>query len=292
MKQPMSGRFVLTLLFLVSLFNYLDRWMLAILLPDIKSDLNLSDSEIGFISGIAFSLFYALMGIPIARLADRYSRRVIVSTAMAVWSAMTAICGLAQSFWQLALARVMVGVGEAGATPPSHSLISDLYPKDRRAFALAIYALGSPLGIFLGFLLGGWLTQEFGWRVALFSFGIPGLILAFVVFAKLPEPKRGAADDLRLTGAGTRHKSEHHIPAFLTHRQRSGVDRTIWVNPWPWIWPTATLERATTTASRRECRGARARSVGGARSMLRAPTETGPPGGRRWRQQGQPFQAR
>ena len=174
--------------------------MLAILLPDIKNELGLSDSEIGFISGIAFSLFYALMGIPIARLADRYSRRVIVSTAMAVWSAMTAICGLAQSFWQLAIARIMVGVGEAGATPPSHSLISDLYPKDRRAFALAIYALGSPLGIFLGFLLGGWLTQEFGWRVALFSFGVPGLILAFVVFLKLPEPKRGAADSVAADG--------------------------------------------------------------------------------------------
>ena len=190
----MANRLALALLFTVSLFNYLDRWMLAILIPAIKADLDLSDSQIGFITGIAFSLFYAVMGIPIARMADRYSRRIVVSCAMAVWSAMTAVCGLAQSFLQLAVARVLVGVGEAGATPPSHSLIADLYPRERRALALSIYALGSPLGIFLGFLFGGWLAQTFGWRVALYSFGIPGLVLAGVVFAFLKEPVRGQAD--------------------------------------------------------------------------------------------------
>jgi len=193
-------RTALGLLFIVSLFNYLDRWMLAILVPDIKADLDLSDSQIGFITGIAFSLFYAVMGLPIARLADRHSRRVIVSVAMALWSAMTALCGFAQSFIQLATARVLVGVGEAGATPPSHSLISDFYPRERRALALAIYGLGSPLGIFLGFLLGGWLTQNYGWRVALYSFGFPGLVLAGVVFFALKEPTRGAADGVDLSG--------------------------------------------------------------------------------------------
>ncbi len=191
---PAGARLALLLLFIVSLFNYLDRWMLSILVPAIKADLELSDTQIGFITGIAFSLFYATMGIPIARLADRHSRRLVIAGAMALWSAMTAVCGLAQSFTQLAIARVMVGVGEAGATPPSHSLIADLYPRERRAFAIAIYALGAPFGIFIGFLLGGWLTQVYGWRVALLAFGIPGLMLAGAVLALLKEPARGAAD--------------------------------------------------------------------------------------------------
>ena len=196
-KPVVAGaRLALGLLFIVSLFNYLDRWMLSILVPAIKADLELSDTQIGFITGIAFSLFYATMGIPIARLADRHSRRVVVSAAMALWSAMTAVCGLAQNFVQLAIARVMVGVGEAGATPPSHSLIADYYPRERRALAISIYGMGAPFGVFLGFLLGGWLTEAYGWRVALLAFGIPGLVLAGVVFAFLKEPRRGAADRL------------------------------------------------------------------------------------------------
>ncbi|MDE0513609.1 MAG: MFS transporter [Gammaproteobacteria bacterium] len=186
----------LALLFLVSFFNYMDRYMLAVLLPAIKADLQLSDTEIGFITGLAFTLFYATMGIPIARLADRYSRKNIIAIALTVWSAMTALCGLAQNFAQLAVARIMVGVGEAGASPPSHSLIADLFPVEKRARALSIYALGAPVGILVGFMLGGWITQLYGWRAALFTVGIPGILVALVVYRKLHEPERGAADGL------------------------------------------------------------------------------------------------
>ena len=186
----------LALLFLVSFFNYMDRYMLAVLLPAIKADLQLSDIEIGFITGLAFTLFYATMGIPIARLADRYSRKNIIAIALTVWSAMTALCGLAQNFAQLAVARIMVGVGEAGASPPSHSLIADLFPVEKRARALSIYALGAPVGILVGFMLGGWITQLYGWRAALFTVGIPGILVALVVYRKLHEPERGAADGL------------------------------------------------------------------------------------------------
>ena len=186
----------LGLLFLVSFFNYMDRYMLAVLLPGIKADLELSDSEIGFITGLAFTLFYATLGIPIARLADRHSRRKVIAAALAVWSVMTAICGLAQSFWQLALARVMVGVGEAGASPPSHSLIADLFQAKNRAAALSVFSLGAPVGILVGFTLGGWLSEIYSWRVALFVVAIPGLILASVVYRKLYEPRRGEADQL------------------------------------------------------------------------------------------------
>ncbi len=196
----------LALLFLVSFFNYMDRYMLAVLLPAIKADLQLSDTEIGFITGLAFTLFYATMGIPIARLADRYSRKNIIAIALSVWSAMTALCGVAQNFVQLAVARVLVGVGEAGASPPSHSLIADLFPVEKRARALSVYSLGAPVGILVGFMLGGWITQLYGWRAALFTVGIPGILVALVVYRKLHEPERGAADGLaQNSDASPRH---------------------------------------------------------------------------------------
>ncbi len=185
------------LLFMVSFFNYMDRYMIAVLLPSIKSDLDLSDTQIGFISGLAFTLFYATLGIPIARLADRFSRRKIIAIALAVWSFMTAACGLAQNFIQLAIARILVGVGEAGASPPSLSLISDCFPVASRARAISIFSLGAPVGILIGFSLGGWLTQHFSWRIALFSVGIPGILLSLLVYRYLYEPERGAADGIK-----------------------------------------------------------------------------------------------
>lgn len=188
----------MALLFGAALFNYADRYMLAILIPDIKAELDLSDTQIGFLTGLAFTLFYAIMGIPIARLADVYSRRKIISVALAVWSAMTAVCGLAQTFTQLLIARVLVGVGEAGCTPPSHSIVADTFPLKERAKALATYALGSPAGLLLGFLIGGWLTSAFGWRVALLAFGLPGLVYAAVIFYALKEPKRGHSDGVHI----------------------------------------------------------------------------------------------
>ncbi|MFL2770215.1 MAG: spinster family MFS transporter [Rhodospirillaceae bacterium] len=193
-----TQRLTLALLFGAALFNYADRYMLAILIPDIRAELELSDTEIGFLSGLAFTLFYATMGIPIARLADAYSRRTIISIAMAIWSAMTAICGLAQTFTQLLVARVLVGVGEAGCTPPAHSIIADTFPLNVRAKALATYALGSPAGLLLGFLIGGWLTSTYGWRVALLVFGIPGLLYAAVIFYTLREPQRGKSDGITI----------------------------------------------------------------------------------------------
>lgn len=194
---PVNGRAVrlaLALLFLVSFFNYMDRYMLAVLLPAIKADLDLSDTQIGFITGLAFTLFYATLGIPIARLADRSSRRAVIAVALAAWSMFTALCGLAQNFWQLAVSRVLVGVGEAGASPPSHSLIADLFPAGRRAAALGVFSLGAPAGILVGFSLGGWLSASYDWRLALFIVAVPGVLLSIVVWRRLPEPARGAAD--------------------------------------------------------------------------------------------------
>lgn len=186
--------YVLGVLLVVYTFNFIDRNILSILLQAIKADLGVSDKALGFLAGPAFALFYATLGVPIALYADRANRRNLIAGALALWSAMTALCGLAQNFWQLAVARIGVGVGEAGCSPPSHSLLSDYFPQAKRATALSIYSLGIPFGIMFGLLAGGWLLELVGWRIALMVVGLPGILLAVVVRYTLPEPERGAAE--------------------------------------------------------------------------------------------------
>lgn len=178
----------LTLLYF---FNFVDRQIIAILVEPIKADLGLADWQLGVVSGVAFAALYATLGIPVARLADRSHRVHIISVAVALWSAMTAACGLAQNFVHLVLARIGVGVGEAGLTPPAHSLIADMYPEERRATALAVYQLGVPTGALFGLLAGGLITDAWGWRVAFFAVGLPGVLLALVAKWAIPEPRAG-----------------------------------------------------------------------------------------------------
>ena len=190
-------RYVLGMLALVYVFNFTDRQILAILMQPIKEDLLLSDTQLGLLSGIAFALFYVTMGIPIARLADRYSRVNIISVSIFLWSLMTALSGLAGNFTQLLLARIGVGIGEAGCTPPAHSLLADYFARENRASALSIYSLGLPLGSVLGLMAGGWVAQIYGWRMAFFLVGLPGLVLALMVKFTIREPRRGLADGIR-----------------------------------------------------------------------------------------------
>lgn len=190
-----SGRaWVLAVLTLTYMFNHVDRQVLVILIEPIKQDLQIGDTQVGFLTGLAFALFYATLGIPVAMWADRGNRRNIISLALGIWSAMTALSGIAQNFWQLLLARMGVGVGEAGGTPPATSMIADLYPPQERATALGIYTGGIGLGIMAGFALGGYIYELYGWRAAFFVAGIPGLLLALIVRFTLPEPVRGLAD--------------------------------------------------------------------------------------------------
>ncbi len=191
-----QAKWTLAVLFVVYIFNFVDRQILSVLLVPIKAELGASDTAMGFLTGFAFALFYTTAGIPIARLADRTSRTTIIAVGLVVWSGMTAASGLARSFAQLALARVLVGVGEAAASPAAHSLISDYFPPARRATALAIYTMGANVGILLGLAGGGWLAQYFGWRAAFYVVGLPGLLMAVVVWLTLEEPPRGAADDV------------------------------------------------------------------------------------------------
>lgn len=182
------------MLVVVYTFNFIDRQILSILIEPIKTDLGVSDFGMGLLSGTAFAVFYATLGMPLALLADRWNRRNLIGLSLAVWSAMTALSGLAMNFWQLAAARIGVGIGEAGCSPSAHSMLADLYPAKQRATALGIYSLGIPIGIMFGLFAGGAIADAFGWRTAFFVVGIPGLILSAVVFFTIKEPPRGYAD--------------------------------------------------------------------------------------------------
>jgi MFS family permease len=194
--SPAYLRYALGLLCVVYVVNFVDRQVLAILLQSIKTDLGLTDLQLGLLSGTAFGLFYATLGIPIARLADRSSRKGVIAVCTAIWSAMTALCGTASGFASLLLYRVGVGIGEAGGSPPAHSLISDYFPPARRATALGIFSLGVPFGILVGFLAGGWLDQTLGWRQAFIVVGLPGLAVAALAALTLREPPRGHSEGL------------------------------------------------------------------------------------------------
>jgi predicted MFS family arabinose efflux permease len=189
-----SRYYALVLLTIIYSFNFIDRQLLAILQESIKADLGLSDGQLGLLTGFAFAVFYVTAGLPIARWADRGNRSNIVAASLFTWSFMTAISGLAQNYWHLLLARIGVGVGEAGGSPPSHSIISDIFPPEKRASAMGFYSTGVNIGILFGFLLGGWLNEYFGWRVAFMVVGAPGVLLAVLVWFTLPEPIRGMAD--------------------------------------------------------------------------------------------------
>ena len=195
-----AAHYALGILTIVYSINFIDRQLLSILQESIKADLMLSDAQLGLLTGFAFAVFYTFAGLPIASLADRSNRRNIVAISLTIWSGMTAISGLAQNYWQLLVARIGVGIGEAGGSPPSHSMISDIFPPEKRASAIGFYSMGISIGILFGFLFGGWLNEFFGWRVAFFVVGIPGVLLALVLFLTVPEPVRGLAENKASSG--------------------------------------------------------------------------------------------
>jgi MFS family permease len=190
---PSARRYyVLGILTLVYALNFLDRTIFNVLIEPIKKEFTLSDTTMGLLAGFGFVLLYSLLGIPIARVADRVNRRNIVAIAFAFWSAMTFLCGMASSVTTLALARIGVGLGESAGTPASQSLVADLFDKNERPRALGIYAIGTYLGVFMGYFIGGWVNQHYGWRMAFFSCGLPGVALAAILWLTISEPRRGA----------------------------------------------------------------------------------------------------
>lgn len=187
-------RYALGVLLLGYISSYVDRQIMGVVLPSIKAEFLLADWQLGFLSGIAFAIFYATLGMPIAFLADRSSRRNIIAAAIAIWSLMTAACAFVTGFGTLAIARIGVGIGEAGSSPPSHSMIADLYPAEERNGALAIYALGVYLGTMIAFAVGALVVSQYGWRAAFLLVGLPGIAIAALVRFTLVEPPRGHSD--------------------------------------------------------------------------------------------------
>ena len=188
--SPRYRSYVLALLTLGYVFNFVDRQVMTILLEPIKAEFNASDSAMGLLSGLAFALFYAVLGVPVARLADRWSRRNVLAISMTIWSAVTALCAGANSFAQLALLRVGVGIGEAGGTPPSQSLLTDYFPPERRALAQGVLAAAPNVGILVGLFGGALIADAYGWRSVFLVFGLPGVLLAVVLFLTVREPER------------------------------------------------------------------------------------------------------
>src|SRR5262245_4146299 len=178
-------RYALGLIFAVALINVCDRTIMSVLVVDIRKDLGLSDRDMGWLLGPAFATVHLIAGLPLARLADRASRRAIISLGLLAWSAMTALCGLAQGFGQLLAARMGVGIGEAAGSPPSHSLISDYLPPQRRALGLSILTIGATFGTGLGMIAGGWISYRWGWRSAFLAAAVPGILLALLLGSTL-----------------------------------------------------------------------------------------------------------
>ena len=192
-----GARAALALLTLIGTLNFMDRQLLSVLVEPIRAELHLSDTMFGLLTGLCFGLFYAVLGVPAAMLADRSNRVRLVGVACMVWSVFTAACGLAVNFWHIALARFGVGVGEAGGTAPSLSILSDYYPPESRAAVTGLFTVNGPLGAFLGISVGGWAAQEFGWRGSFFAIGLIGMLVAPVLLLLVREPVRGATEQRR-----------------------------------------------------------------------------------------------
>ena len=190
---PRYRYYVLILLTITYCLNFVDRQLMTILLEPIKNEFGVSDTAMGFLTGFAFALFYATLGVPVARLADNWSRRNVLAWSLAVWSGLTALCGAATSFAQMALLRVGVGVGEAGGTPPSHSLIADYFPPEQRSSAMSIHATGTQLGVMVGMFGGAVIADAYGWRTAFVVFGLPGVLLSLLIAKTVKEPIKEAA---------------------------------------------------------------------------------------------------
>ncbi len=225
---PAYRTYVLWLLLLVYVVNFLDRQVINILAEPIKNDLHLADWQVGLLSGFAFGIVYTFLGFPLARAADRHNRSVIIAACLAGWSGFTALSGFAQNFVQLVGARAGVGIGEAGCTPTSHALIADYTPKEKRASALAFYSMGTPLGALLGLAIGGAMSDYFGWRKAFLVAALPGLLLAVLCLFTLKEPRRRVAVAVQATA----RKSADGLATFGETFRYLATKRAFWWLAW------------------------------------------------------------
>jgi MFS family permease len=186
--------YVLIIMMLAYTINIADRYVMSTVLEPIRLELKLTDGGVAFLTGVSLAFFYVIMGIPLSWIADRYNRRNLLAASITVWSAMTALCGMSQGYMQLLLARIGVGIGEAGGTPSCNSIVADYFPAGRRAMAMTIFALGAPIGAWLGADMAGYVAAQYNWRMAFYVLGVPGVVLAIVIMLTIKEPKRGRLD--------------------------------------------------------------------------------------------------
>lgn len=219
--RPAYRWYVLALLTLVYTFNFIDRQLVVILQEQIRADLSLMDWQLGLLSGFVFAIFYSVLGLPIAHLSESVGRKRVVATALAFWSLMTALSGAAQNYIHLLLLRIGVGIGEAGGSPPSHSMISDIFPRHRRAFALSIFSMGVYFGYLFAYGLGGWIAEGLGWRTTFVVLGLPGVALALFVAVTIKEPPRGMAE-FRENGGSDEERAQA-VSAKPTFRETLSV---------------------------------------------------------------------
>jgi len=193
--------YVVIVMCLVYAVSIADRYVVSTVLEPIRLDLQLTDAGVGFLTGVPLGLFYVSFGIPMSWLADRKNRRNILAASLMLWSGFTALCGLSRNYWQFLAARIAVGIGETGGTPPANSIIADHFPADRRPMALGVFALGAPIGAWLGADMAGAVAHAYGWRAAFLALGIPGVIMGTVIYLTIREPARGRLDAVADTGA-------------------------------------------------------------------------------------------
>jgi MFS family permease len=211
---PQYRWYALGVLTLVYTSSHVDRQIMGILLEPIKLELGASDTQMGFLIGLTFALFYATLGMPIAMLADRSNRRNIITAAVTVWSAMTVACAYVGSFAQMVIVRIGVGVGEAGSSPPSHSMVADLFSPEKRGTAMGVYALGVNFGLLIAYLAGGWMSENWGWRATFIAVGLPGVLIALLVYFTTVEPTRGASDRVTGLAEGEGSEGDSKAPSF------------------------------------------------------------------------------
>ena len=236
--------YLVWILGLVYAVNIADRYVVSTVMESIRLDLHLNDSGIAVLTGVSLALFYVTVGLPISALADRSNRRNIIAGALAIWSLMTLCCGFAQTFWQMLAARIGVGVGEAGGTPPSTSILADVFPARERPMALTVYTLGAPVGAWLGASVAGRLADAFGWRAAFYGLGLPGVILGLVIFLTVREPRRGAMETAAAKTAETKVPFAQAIRFILhqraaMHLMMAGAVTALW--GWGLMWWTPTF---------------------------------------------------
>jgi MFS family permease len=233
--------YVLFIMMLVYTISIADRYVFSQVQDQIKADLQLSDFGIGLVGGVSLGLFYVTMGIPLSWLADRKNRRNLLAFSITVWSAATALCGLSKTFWQLLLARIGVGIGEAGGTPPCNSIVADYFPAARRPMAMTIFALGAPIGAWLGADFAGAISHAYGWHMAFLVLGVPGVILAIIIMLTIKEPERGRLDAVSTKDSPTLKETLRFLwtQKAALHGMMGGGLSAFW--GWGLMWFTASF---------------------------------------------------